>query len=665
MSLTGPFAWLGWLLLALVPPLIFLLYFLKLRRSKIEVPSTFLWTRTIEDLQVNSLWQRLRSSILLWLQLLIALLLLMTVLRPGCDGTQRIGGRHILLLDTSASMNATDLEGSRFQEAKQQIETFIEQMNADDLAMLMTANDKSQIRQSYTSDRALLRRKLLEVQISEHLTDMEEALAAATGLANPSQIRDVDNVMSPEEIALAAKKDQATLYMFSDGGFPSVKDASLGILDVRFIPLGKTDINNLGIISFNGELSKVDRNRVELFARIENFADRPADMEVQLYRNGASIDAIRREGIAAGEIISLDFQDRVPTVDREVVEYQLRIQTKDQLDADNFAHCAINPGRKPRVMLITPGNANLLAALSTSLIGQGLELEVQDSEFVKSDAFDATTKYNSYDLIIFDRVQPARLPLANTIFWGVAPSDDWILEELEQPIFVLYSNNVHPMISGLALDSLAFLEAKRIKGPQSSTELLAANDGTIMMIAPRGGFQDLVMGFPLIVQRDGGTMPVTDWPGRLSFPIFIHNALEFLAGLGQKEINSSIRPGELVNFRLEDGGDEVMVKSPSGQTQRIKRQKTGGFVFTGADELGIYQVLDQTDKHRLSFAVSLSDRRESDIKVKEQFTVGYSEVESGKSIEANANSNLWRYLLLTALLLVVVEWYVYNRRILM
>ena len=57
-----------WALLALVPPAIIALYFLKLRRQPLEVPSTYLWKRSIEDLHVNSLWQRLRQNLLLFLQ---------------------------------------------------------------------------------------------------------------------------------------------------------------------------------------------------------------------------------------------------------------------------------------------------------------------------------------------------------------------------------------------------------------------------------------------------------------------------------------------------------------------------------------------------------------------------------------------------------------------
>ena len=65
---------LQWMLLAAVPPAIISLYFLKLKRHPVEVPSTYLWTRTIEDLHVNSIWQRLRQSLLLFLQLLVLLL---------------------------------------------------------------------------------------------------------------------------------------------------------------------------------------------------------------------------------------------------------------------------------------------------------------------------------------------------------------------------------------------------------------------------------------------------------------------------------------------------------------------------------------------------------------------------------------------------------------
>ena len=72
--------------------------FSKLKRHPVEVPSTVLWHKSIEDLHVNSIWQRLRNNLLLWLQLLLILLLAMALFRPNWQGTKLVGERFIFFL---------------------------------------------------------------------------------------------------------------------------------------------------------------------------------------------------------------------------------------------------------------------------------------------------------------------------------------------------------------------------------------------------------------------------------------------------------------------------------------------------------------------------------------------------------------------------------------
>src|SRR3954447_23337232 len=127
-----------WAVLAAVPPAIIALYFLKLKRQPLEVPSTYLWHKSIEDLHVNSLWQRLRQSLLLFLQLLLVALIALTLLRPGWSGTKLQGKRFVFLIDTSASMSATDIAPSRLDKAKRQAIDFIDQMEPGSAAMVIS-----------------------------------------------------------------------------------------------------------------------------------------------------------------------------------------------------------------------------------------------------------------------------------------------------------------------------------------------------------------------------------------------------------------------------------------------------------------------------------------------------------------------------------------------
>src|SRR5687768_10134633 len=94
------------LVLLLIPLLIILLYFLKLKRKPLQVPSTFLWKKSIEDLHVNSLFQWLRQNILLLLQLLVLIVFLYSLLGFRYHGSATRGRHYILMIDNSASMSA-------------------------------------------------------------------------------------------------------------------------------------------------------------------------------------------------------------------------------------------------------------------------------------------------------------------------------------------------------------------------------------------------------------------------------------------------------------------------------------------------------------------------------------------------------------------------------
>src|SRR6185436_2238850 len=117
---------------AIAIPSLIILYFLKLRRRDVEISTTLLWKKAIEDLQANAPFQRLRRNILLLLQLLALGAALVAVGQPQIKGDSPVGAKHVILIDRSASMSALDAKNeggetvSRLDAAKEKALKFIQ-----------------------------------------------------------------------------------------------------------------------------------------------------------------------------------------------------------------------------------------------------------------------------------------------------------------------------------------------------------------------------------------------------------------------------------------------------------------------------------------------------------------------------------------------------------
>lgn len=93
--------WFAWTL-----PAIALLYLLKRKYIDTEVSSHLLWQQALREMEANRPWQKLRRNLLLLLQLLIAALLVLALLRPYVYANHKGPAHLVLVLDRSASMLA-------------------------------------------------------------------------------------------------------------------------------------------------------------------------------------------------------------------------------------------------------------------------------------------------------------------------------------------------------------------------------------------------------------------------------------------------------------------------------------------------------------------------------------------------------------------------------
>jgi hypothetical protein len=171
-----------------------------------------------------------------------------------------------------------------------------------------------------------------------------------------------------------------------------------------------------------------------------------------------------------------------------------------------------------------------------------------------------------------------------------------------------------------------------------------------------------VVGFE-IVGKDGFG---TDWPKKLSFPVFLLNTLNYLGGNRDPAARGQIRAGDTVTVSRQIGADRVTVLSPSGRGFDLQRDALDTFSFVDTQELGVYQVV-QAGETLQQFAVNLfgSDpsaaSSESNLRPRE-ITIGRTRIEGRTALEPTRREG-WKILLLFALAVLLVEWYIYNRRV--
>lgn len=641
-----------WLLFGGVPIGIVLLYFLKLKRRPVTVPSTYLWSRTLEDYHVNTIWQRLRRSLLLFLQLLFVAAAAIALVRPGWSGWQLSGNRFIFLIDHSASMSATDRSPTRLAHAKQQALALAAQMKPGDAAMVIAFADTAQVVQTYTASRSALRLGIERIEPTHRSTDVRDALRAAAGLANPERTR-LDNDQSVDESL------PATLYIFSDGAFPAVPEFALGNLNPVFIPIGDPDAANVGIVAFETDRNPDRPEQLQAFASVGNFGPQPVTVLLELWLDDRPRDLVELEIDAGAE---RGWQFDLPDLEQGVLK--LLVETSDPFSADDTAFAVINRPQQSRLLVVTSGNDALLAALQTQEVGQCAHVEVIGPDQLGHDDYRRSAAAGEYDGIIYDRCQPETLPQANTLFLGaLPPGGAWDAGPPEGRPTIIDVDRAHPMTQLVDMNAILIAAARVLQPPPGGTVLLDADRGPLLAIAPRDGFEDAVLGFSLLDAEEGQVVPNTNWFLRPSFPVFIYNTCRYL-GRRDSLTADGLRPGNSITYRSNSSVDSITITHPQGDQHRTDRRQANEFVYAGTEQLGVYELREgASDVVAHRFAVNLCDARESDLQTRSELELGH-EIVTGRSGLQASRRELWQWAILCALAILLLEWYIYHRRVL-
>lgn len=651
-------------------PALVTLYFLKLKRKRMVIPSTLLWQRAVQDLQVNAPFQKIKNNLLLWIQLLLLLALLIAMARPTQDAFADPGQRVVIVIDHSASMNATDIDGEdRLSDAKRRALDLVDQLGAGGAdgeaggsAMVIAVSHRARVLTDFTTDLSEVRRAIRGIEP----TDQRSHLDAAIGTIEPHARQG------------ASGENQLTVHVFSDGRVQQRTDEPLALAnaEVLFHRIGEPGpSDNVALVALSARRDFEQPQKVQVFARLANYSDTAVTTNLTLNLDGRDMKIERvtvpaalepTEASPAGEPgttgVSFDF---VYTGDATV---RVSHDHADMLSADDGARMRLVASRELRVLLVTEGNAYIERAIEATKVQHLVTMtpgqyEQQDPDQLRRGGWDGEAagatddlEQVGFDVLIFDRYQPSETPIVNSLYFAVAPPVEGFArrearDDAPSNELITQWDRGSPLLANVELSDIPLRKPGRLVVPVDGHILAIGGEGPVMAEVTRDGIRHVVVCFDVYESL---------WPLRISFPTFFQNALPAL-GLGGATDSAGVSyfTGENATLIVDRSLKDVTYEGPATLTGRAVGNAVTVDPFP---RVGLYKTRDGVDERDKELMVNLLDQQESDTRVAETLKIGTSAAVQGQAEAVAIRKEVWSWFVWGALALLAVEWLVYTRR---
>lgn len=611
------------------------LYLLKLRRRVVTVPFSPLWQRILRDKESTTLFSRLKRVLSLLLQLALLGLLVLALGNPRPSESLLKGRTMVVLVDASASMQATDVRPTRLAVAKDEVKKIIEGLGAADQMLVAQMGAMVTPLGPMTADTAALEREVDAIRPTDARADFPRALRFATDVLRNAA--------------------EAEIVVVSDGALGPATDASgavhLGDVKLSYVPVGKEG-KNVGITEFSVRRYPLDKTRYEVMLEMTNTGPEAEDVELQLLGDGALVDLTKLR-LQPGERLPR-FYPQLSGASRTLEARISRVDgTRDDLGVDDRAFALLPERRRAKVLVVTEGNTYLEAALLLD--------EYLDVTDVAPPGYAEAAAKGGWDAVIFDRFTPPQAPPTSALYLDPTAEGSPVRvgRELKSPGFDKIDRK-HPAVRFLALDDVN-ISAGHALVPESEDKVLGASDGgasPILVAGTRNGHRFLALGFDV---RD------SDLPLRPAWPLFVVNSINWFADEDSQYI-SSYRTGDVWRVPVNAGTDRALLKLPDGTVQSTAVHE-GRAVLLG-EQAGFYDLTTgsvsaptlDVGAHP-AFAANMLDAAESAIAPRDRLVVDGKTASAVVSHRVGVRRDVWIYLLLAAAALSALEWATYHRRV--
>jgi Ca-activated chloride channel family protein len=594
-------------------PVVVVFYLLKRKRVVKLVSSTLLWQKFLSETQASAPFQKLRKNWLLILQIILLTIAVFALTRPYFAAKAKPAELRVLILDSSASMQATDESPSRFEKARAEALKWVDSLANNDQMVILQAGANTEVKHQATTEKAALRRALEACACSDGPTRLVPALRIADSL-----VRDHKN---------------AEIHLFSDGAVPELNEFENKALPLIYHRVGK-DSNNLGITALDVKAHPEDAHRRAIYASVVNYSSNSVQTELELLLENRLLET-RPITVASNETSPQVFyaeqaQDGVFTV---------RLTGKDDLAADNQASIVSLLPKPINVLLVSRGNRFIEKALRAT---PNVQLAIST---------DSTDTAGAYDFVVLDDVTPAVWPSGNVLAIHVV-NTNWLEKviHVEAPAIVDW-RSAHPVLRYVTFDNVPIAESLAVKTPTWGVSLVDSPQASLILAGEIGRQRIIWVGFDTLQSL---------WPYRFSFPMFIQNAADWLNPANAKSEQLLVKPGDALRLALSHPEKAAQVTLPGGVTKTVPIDAAANeFVFGDTLKQGIYHLHMGTND--TFFCSDLLDTAESNIKPRDELLLGKYTKVAATTVQ-RTNMELWRTIACVGLGVLLFEWWYYHRR---
>ncbi len=624
--------------------LVVLIYFFSKKKNVVHVPSLIPWNILKEDVVRSKIF---KIDLLFLLQILLILLLVFFLAHPYLKSNIiNVSGKNVILvIDSSASMQTSEDDGSRFDQARTEALNMVGKLGQWDKMMVISSDYSSRIASNFTDDRNKLNKAINNLKPKDTGTNLEEGV----GLG----------------ISFLKNVERGEMYVLTDQPPSSINIVRQKPENIKFIRFGEKSANvAISSLDVYQDMFK-DYTEREAYVPIRNYSGENKNVKLSVFLND---EVIKEE-----ELVLAGSEQKTLSVKNLSAAGILKagIETDDYLAVDNTAYAIINE-IKPINILLVSNNFTLQGELEK--IEQGTRriklTRISVSEYEPEAVKD-------HDAAIFHEFIPDVSPDINALYtiqnmyaFGLQEEDAKDSNSFssllipEQSLLVnpkvLDWDNTHPTMMHLSdLDDLNIEGALAMEPPDWSTPLIKVSgnqgDTPVAFAGQYAGKKVVTLGFDL------GDFDFSE-SDDLRMLILTLNIIQWLNPYEAEEQNKILTGGQYKpHYALKDN---IEILNPQGEAVNydFKGDAEGPFVFNKIDYMGEYKVSGAGFSNR--FVANLFDEEESRImpELTDDTELEFEEKEAVTLVE-DKKTEFGKYLLLLVPLFLLLEWLLFYKKV--